>query len=216
MNSFKDFLDAIPKLTHLPLPGTTSQLKMAAIDRLEDLQRLNLQNKTPKTAAVMMLLYPIDGVTHFVLIERAIDDSKHSGQIAFPGGRMDPEDNGFAQATAVRETWEEIGVAHERQHVIRAGTSIYIPPSNYEVYPYLAFAKAKPQFKLQVSEVRSIIEVPLARLLERTSITQQAITTSYMNDVTVPCFLLNGRVVWGATAMILSEFRDLLLHKSLT
>jgi 8-oxo-dGTP pyrophosphatase MutT (NUDIX family) len=211
VQSFEKFLNYAPKLSHLPLPGLPSQLKMAALERLEELQELGLKSGTAKTAAVMMLLYPVAGETHFVLIERAVSDSAHSGQIAFPGGRMDPEDLNNPMNTAIRETWEEIGVHPQQQEVLVAGTSIYIPPSNYRVFPYLAFAKARPTFTLQLSEVKSILEVPVAGLLNPASATTQVLATSYGNNMEVPCFVLNGQVVWGATAMILMEFRDLLL-----
>lgn len=210
MKSFSTFLKVAPKLKLLPLPGIDSQLKMAALDRLEELQRTTLTQHKPKLAAVMMLLYPIDNETHFVLIERAVSDSTHSGQIAFPGGRMDPEDHNDPMKTAMRETWEEIGVPQTDQYVLAAGTSIYIPPSNYRVYSYLAFAKARPLFHLQISEVQSILEVPLASLLNDANATKRMLKTSYLESTEVPCFILNNQVVWGATAMILMEFKDLL------
>lgn len=163
-----------------------------------------------KKAAVMLLLYPVAGVTHFVLIERAVSHSTHSGQIALPGGRMDPEDNDDPLATAIRETWEEVGVHPTQQEVLAAGTSIYIPPSNYKVFPYFAFAKARPTFTLQVSEVQSILEVPLASLLDVTNTGKKVLSTTYLSNIEVPCFTFNNRVVWGATAMILMEFKDLI------
>jgi 8-oxo-dGTP pyrophosphatase MutT (NUDIX family) len=209
VHSFEDFLKYASKLRNLPLPGLDSQLKMAAIERLDELQRNGLNSTNHKTAAVMMLLYPIQGKTHFVLIERAVTDSTHSGQIAFPGGRMDPEDNNDPEITALRETWEEVGVPIAQQEVLLAGTSIYIPPSNYRVYPYLAFAKARPKFTLQVSEVQSILEVPIASLLDDANITTKMLKTSYLDITEVPCFMLNNRVVWGATAMMLMEFKEI-------
>lgn len=163
----------------------------------------------------MMLCYPIDGVTHFALIERVTSHGAHSGQIAFPGGRMDPEDRNDPVKTAMRETWEEIGVPMEQQHIVKAGTSVYIPPSNYDVYPYLAFAKARPQFTLQHSEVKSLLEVPITSLLRNAQITTQNLTTSYAIDINVPCFILNNQVVWGATAMMLMEFKELIEKASL-
>jgi hypothetical protein len=122
---------------------------------------------------------------------------------------MDPEDNDDPEITALRETWEEVGVPISQQEVLIAGTSIYIPPSNYRVYPYLAFAKARPTFTLQVSEVQSILEVPIASLLDDTSVTKKTLKTSYLESTEVPCFILNDTIVWGATAMILMEFKEL-------
>ncbi len=209
MESFTEFLKQTPKLKHLPLPGIASQHKMAVAGRQQDLAH---GKAGFKKAAVMFLVYPINGQTHFVLIERAITDSTHSGQIALPGGRMDPEDLDNPMTTAIRETWEEVGVHPQQQEVLKAGTALYIPPSNYKVYPYFAFAKARPTFTLQESEVQSILEVPLVRLLDDATIGTKVLSTSYISNLEVPCFTLNDHVIWGATAMILMEFRDLLIN----
>jgi 8-oxo-dGTP pyrophosphatase MutT (NUDIX family) len=208
LTSFNDFLNIIPKLTKMPLPGEKSQLQMAAVERLEELQKLTLANKTPKEAATMMLIYPKNDVPYFVLIERMISHGTHSGQIAFPGGRAEKEDQDFS-ITALRETEEEVGIAMSDQHLIRSATPIYIPPSNYLVRPYLAFAKASLSFTPQPSEVKSIIEVPLMELMDSSNISTYNLSTSYMEKVDVPCFLLQNQIVWGATAMMLYEFREM-------
>lgn len=209
MKTFEDFLDRVPKLRHSTLPGWTAQLKMAAMERLEDLQRATLRMKDAKKASTMMLVYEKNGLPYFVLIERAKSAGKHSGQIAFPGGRSELED-GSHEKTATRETFEEIGVAEEIQQVIKAGTPLYIPPSNYMVYPFLAFAKAKPKFTPQKSEVNRILEIPLAELFNENVISTTTLSTSYMSEVSVPCFKFDNLIVWGATAMMLYEFKVLL------
>ncbi len=193
----------------MPLPGFEAQLKMAAVERLEELQRESLLNKKPRKAAVMMLIYPINDIAHFVLIERMISKGAHSGQIAFPGGRKEEEDQDDA-VTAIRETHEEVGIIPEQQEIITAGTPIYIPPSNYMVAPFLAFAKAELQFTPQPSEVKSIIEVPLHELMDARNVRQHTLSTSYATDITVPCYCLQDQVVWGATAMMLAEFKTML------
>lgn len=193
----------------MPLPGPETQLKMAAVERLEELQRDTLEHKKPRHAAVMMLVYPINDVAHFVLIERMESKGAHSGQIAFPGGRKEPEDDNDA-FTALRETQEEVGIAAQLQEIITPGTPIYIPPSNYMVAPFLAFAKAELQFTPQPSEVKSIIEIPLHELLDSKNEQSQTISTSYMSEIKVPCYRLQNQVVWGATAMILAEFKEII------
>lgn len=209
MISFDSFVKAIPNLKKIPLPGAVAQHEMAAVERLEELQNKLLKTKKPKHAAVMMLIYPKDNEAYFALIERMVSTGAHSGQIAFPGGRREPEDPDGA-TTALRETWEEIGISMEQQHIINAATPIYIPPSNYMVAPYLAFAKAELQFTPQPSEVKSIIEVPLAQLLDDVNQSTKTLSTSYMKEVTVPCYLLANQIVWGATAMMLAEFKVML------
>jgi len=194
----------------MELPGEKAQLQMAAMERLEELQRSYLATRTPKEAATMMLLYPKNDAPYFVLIERKISKGTHSGQIAFPGGRAEKEDADFS-VTALRETEEEVGIAQSDQQLIRSATPIYIPPSNYLVRPYIAFAKANLSFRPQPSEVKSIIEVPLVALLDPKNISTYNLSTSYLKNVDVPCFLLQGQIVWGATAMMLYEFREMFL-----
>ncbi|WP_303686142.1 CoA pyrophosphatase [Nonlabens dokdonensis] len=213
MTSFQEFLDRISKLKNLPLPGLQSQLKMAAVERLDEMRHSAMKAQNHKEASVMMLVYPKNDIPHFVLIERAQTKGKHSGQIAFPGGRKEKTDvdNSY---TALRETEEEIGISIEHQHLITSLTSLYIPPSNYMVYPYLAFAKAELQFKAQPSEVKSIIEIELAELLKDQNVSKTVLSTSYMKEVSVPCFYFGDVMVWGATAMMLQEIKDYFLQAS--
>lgn len=193
----------------MELPGIDIQHRMAAVERLAELQETSLKAQQPKRAAVMMLIYPKNHQPHFVLIERMQSPGAHSGQIAFPGGRREPEDRND-QETAIRETFEEVGVSQQMQQVICSGTPVYIPPSNYLVSPYLAFAKAQPTFTPQPEEVQSIIEVPLADLLSQKYKGTATLSTSYMKEVEVPCYRLNKQVVWGATAMMLAEFEHMI------
>ncbi|MEN8815246.1 MAG: NUDIX domain-containing protein [Nonlabens sp.] len=209
MTSFKEFLNQLSKLKNLPLPGLESQLKMAAVERLEEMQAVALENKLPKEASVMMLIYPKNDIPHFVLIERTQSKGKHSGQIAFPGGRKEKTDIDNS-VTALRETEEEIGILMEDQELVMPLTSIYIPPSNYMVYPYLAFAKAELQFTPQPSEVKSIIEIEVSELLKDKNVSRTTLSTSYMQEVSVPCFYFGEIMVWGATAMMLQEIKDVL------
>ncbi|MEN8901789.1 MAG: CoA pyrophosphatase [Nonlabens sp.] len=202
-------MNQLSKLKNLPLPGLESQLKMAAVERLEEMQAVALENKLPKEASVMMLIYPKNDIPHFVLIERTQSKGKHSGQIAFPGGRKEKTDIDNS-VTALRETEEEIGILMEDQELVMPLTSIYIPPSNYMVYPYLAFAKAELQFTPQPSEVKSIIEIEVSELLKDKNVSRTTLSTSYMQEVSVPCFYFGEIMVWGATAMMLQEIKDVL------
>ncbi len=200
----------LSKLQKIELPGAASQLKMAVMERKEALQYINYDKIKPKEASVMMLIYPKKNVPHFVLIERTLSKGKHSGQIAFPGGKREKSDADHS-ITAMRETEEEIGIPRAQQHLIMPLSSIYIPPSNYMVYPYLAFAKANLTFQPQPSEVKSIIEIKLSELLNPDNHKQTTMSTSYMNKMEVPCFNFGEVMVWGATAMMLQEIKDILI-----
>ena len=133
----------------------------------------------------------------------------HSAQVSFPGGRFEDGD-GSLKETALRETEEEVGVNKQEITVLKELTDIYIPPSNFYVQPYLGLIRATPKFTLQKEEVEELIEVPLDHFLDDSTITIQTLSTSYAKNIKVPAFLLNGHLVWGATAMMLSEVREMI------
>ncbi len=161
-------------------------------------------------AGVLALFYPDDElVTRFALILRKTYRGVHSGQVGLPGGKKEEEDHDF-EATALRETEEEIGVLRSKIRVIKELTEVFIPPSNFVVKPYLGFTEERPQFQLQPDEVEDIIEVYLQELLEDANTTVQQLSTSYASKIQVPAYKLQGQVVWGATAMMLSELKELL------
>lgn len=158
----------------------------------------------------MVLFYPNSiGEAMLVLILRKIYKGVHSGQIAFPGGRMEPED-GNMQETALRETQEEIGANPENIAVLKELTHFYIPPSNFWVHPFIGITDTTQSFVPQESEVEAIIEVRVEDFLNQKSLVQTILSTSYMVETTVPAFQLNGHIVWGATGMILSEVKAIL------
>jgi 8-oxo-dGTP pyrophosphatase MutT (NUDIX family) len=133
----------------------------------------------------------------------------HSSQVGFPGGKYEDEDPGL-EYTALRETFEEVGVPIATMNVLKALTKLYIPPSNFTVSPYLAITAQTPQFVKQDDEVEDLIEVSLSHFLDDTNRSQVNVMTSMNIELEVPAFTLNGHIVWGATAMMLSELKDLL------
>lgn len=157
-----------------------------------------------------MLLYPRDEEVYTVFIRRAgrIEQDKHKGQISFPGGKREAGDPDMA-ASAVRETEEEIGVNRQRIRVLRELTPLYIPVSNFLVHPFLGLAEDRPEFTPQPEEVDGILEVPLRHILDpdKQRLTDISIHTGLtLRDV--PYYHLNDQIVWGATAMIISEFQS--------
>lgn len=206
---FKDFINCIPKITQEKLLGDVAHQLMSPPERIELMKEFELNKVTPREAAVMMLFYPKNNNTHLVLILRNSYNGVHSSQIAFPGGKVEKFDINYEQ-TALRETHEEIGVDPKSIKIIRPFTEIYVPPSNFIVYPFLGFASDELSFYPDPKEVAGIIELPINDFLDDKLIVNKIMSTSYSNNIQVPAFLIKEHLVWGATAMILSELKQML------
>lgn len=208
--NFNDFLESIPKIKNIQLPGEVSQFKMIPPFRQELARQQNQGAKNSKKAGVLALFYPDKAHnTKFILILRKSYKGVHSAQVAFPGGKPEPQDTSL-EDTAIRETFEEVGVPIKSVEVFKKLTQVYIPPSNFYVQPFLGIVKATPKFIKQDDEVESLIEVDLKYFLDDNRIINSTVNTSYSVEVEVPAFKLNDHIVWGATAMMLSEIKDLL------
>ncbi|WP_024480085.1 NUDIX hydrolase [Cellulophaga baltica] len=207
--NFDDFSKRISKIKNLPLPGADSHYKMAPDIRIEELEKLDKVPKKARKAAVMSLFYPKEEETTLLLILRKTYKGVHSNQIGFPGGKAEKFDPDLLH-TALRETHEEVGVLPENVEVIKSLTELFIPPSNFEVQPYIGLYKNPSPFIIQEREVAALVEVSLQDFMDDTAIFSQNLTTSYAENIDVPAFKLNGYTVWGATAMMLSEVKELL------
>lgn len=208
--NFNQFLNSISKIENIPLPAEASQFKMSPPFRLKLQEMQKDKINQAKKAGVMALFYPnMEMQTNLVLILRKTYKGVHSAQVGFPGGKIEEQDLSI-QDTALRETYEEIGVSIQSIKVLREMTQVYIPPSNFFVQPYIGITQETPRFIKQDDEVEDIIEVPLIDFLDDTNIITESVSTSYKINVDVPAFKLNNHVVWGATAMMLSEIKDLL------
>lgn len=206
---FQDFLQYVPNLIPVELPAVSAHIKMAPKERIAALNDPDLKIENPRIAAVMMLLYPKNGKTNLVLIVRNAYNGVHSSQIAFPGGKFETTDANYEE-TALRETHEEIGVTPDKIKIVKHFTPMYIPPSNFLVHPFLGIATEELSFYPDVREVAAILELPLSVFLDDEIIIEATLSTSYANNALVPAFNIQNHIVWGATAMILSELRDVL------
>ncbi len=157
----------------------------------------------------MLLLYSVKNQLHFALTERNIYKGVHSGQISLPGGRMEKEDIDL-QATALRETYEEIGIIPASVEVLGNLSTIYIPPSKSIVYPYIGYLPASPLYKIDSREVNKIIEFPFDAFKEITYKNKPMKMSTGVIIKDVPYFDILGYTVWGATAMILNEFKHIM------
>ena len=192
------------------LPGFSVQSKMDPISRKQPGEYLNA-SRSPKNSAVMVLLYPNEqtSVASVILIVRSEHEKgNHSGQISFPGGGVDEKDADLS-STALREMEEEIGVDRNSISVIGALSPLYIPVSNYLVHPFVGIATKRPVFKKNDREVNSLLEVAIHEFLTDKNRTTSDIFLKLRNQtMQVPCFSINGKIIWGATAMMLAEFSE--------
>tara|TARA_R110002073_G_scaffold334200_1_gene523206 strand:- start:2078 stop:2707 length:630 start_codon:yes stop_codon:yes gene_type:complete len=205
---FENFLSKIDQLKSIPLGGLDAQFKLAPKLRLGyDAEKIRSNN--PKKAAVLALFYPnSENKATFLLTQRASYKGTHSAQISFPGGKIEKNDLNLSE-TALRETYEEVGVNHQDIKIVREITDVYIPPSNFLATPFIGYTKYRPSFSIN-EEVQTTIEVLVSDLLDDTNLDSIIMNTSYMDNISVPCFKLNNYIVWGATGMMLSEIKEML------
>ena len=182
---------------------------MSPLNRIKELKNIEIQKMNPRKAAVTSLFYPDkDFNTRLLLILRKTYKGVHSNQVGFPGGKVEKSDVSLMH-TALRETYEEVGVAAEKINLIMPLSEVYIPPSNFIVKPFLGIINEPPSFIPQETEVEKIIEVLLSDFLDEKSVYLEKVNTSYNLSIEAPIFKLNNYSVWGATAMILSEVKEL-------
>lgn len=201
----KEFTDALLQILSEGLPGPAAQRFMAPAGRVVGPYEGG-DYPDEKKASVMVLLFPKDEVVHSVLMERPSYDGVHSGQISFPGGGQELQDEN-AWFTALRETKEEVGVEGIRH--LGALSPLYIPPSNFFVRPYLGWLPHYPTFIPDEKEVASIVEFPVQHILTASSKSTMLVERNTWR-MQVPCYIIGNHKVWGATAIILSELEALL------
>ncbi len=191
----------------LPLPGVQAQQRTEPITR-QNFKEKYLHEEPPRLSAILILLYEDEGQIKTVFIERPKYDGVHSGQIAFPGGRHEISDISLID-TALREAKEEIGIKPQTIKVLGTLSNLYIPPSNFDVLPVLGISSEKPTFVADPFEVKKIIPMPLIHLINPSNCRMEEINLRN-NKVSVPCYVYQDTIIWGATAMILSEFVEIL------
>lgn len=207
---FTDFKYKIPNLEKIGLPGEKAHFKLAPLIRTEELANLDIESRKPNRAGVLAVFYPDNEEnTRLALILRKTYKGVHSNQVGFPGGRVERNDISM-EHTALRETEEEIGIPRADIKVLKELTRLYIPPSNFWVHPFMGILEKTPVLVAQEDEVQEILEVNIDHFLDERSMVSQILSTSYAKNIEVPAFNLNGHVVWGATAMMLSELKELL------
>jgi 8-oxo-dGTP pyrophosphatase MutT (NUDIX family) len=211
MISTDTFIDELRERLARPLPGVEAQFKMAFARRAEELRNNPAPPPDARVACVLNLLHRHEGHWRTVLIQRTENPrDRHSGQVSFPGGRYE-ENDGELVNVALREAHEEVGVSPLEVEVLGRLTELYIPVSNFVVHPFVGVLLGPPDFKPQTGEVESILTPPLTAFAQPES--RKMTDLRVAQGITlkgVPYFDVEGRVVWGATAMILSEFLEVM------
>ena len=201
-------LDDVRRALARPRPGLDAQLKMAPQPRPGWDPDFTLPSDC-REGGVLILLYPRAKRLHLVLTRRTETVRSHKGQISLPGGRREAGES--LVQTALRETCEELGVPPEGTEVIGQLSALYTPPSNYCIHPFVAYRPYSPAFRPDPVEVAEVLEVPLSTLLDPAIRNVELWSDpGFDSPRRVPFFDVNGQVVWGATAMILSELVTLL------
>lgn len=192
------------------LPGEQSHQKMSPLNR--PLTSDALKNTSDyRESAVAIVLFESNNQIECILTQRPEYDGSHSGQVSFPGGKKELSDTNL-EATARRECREEIGVELSLEHYLGELSPVYIPVSRFLVLPYVYFLPSIPTFVRDAHEVAEIFTFPLFDLKKEELISTMELKlpngTIYRN---VPYFNLNNKKVWGATALMLSELKDVLM-----
>jgi 8-oxo-dGTP pyrophosphatase MutT (NUDIX family) len=211
MSKLKKLLKSLYFELDNQLPGETSHLKMAPYKRANAKEVLSTKI-TPRLASTLLLLHEKNNSINFTLIKRPNYNGTHGGQISFPGGKL--EENETIMEAAIRETEEEIGISKESINLLGQLTQVYIPPSNFLITPFIGFLDAEPNYFPDAREVERIIDIPISELLDESLVKKKKISVdNYGKDkfyIDAPYYELQNSVVWGATALVLSEFKDIL------
>ena len=205
---FQSFISQLENRLKQPLPGAEAQFKMASQFRLPaDMEKFDLSKA--RKGAVLILLYPHEDKVNTVLTLRPSYDGVHSGQVSFPGGKLDPGDESLS-AAALREAEEEVGLSRNDITLIGNLSNLYIPPSNFLVSPFIGKMNKKPLLARNEREVEKIIEVPITYFLDESIKGRKTITPREFVTFEAPYYNVEGHTVWGATAMMLSEMMEVI------
>jgi len=200
------FLESLEARLKGPKPGLAAQLKMVPEPRPGQKTYDEVQD-TCRPAAVLILIYPHRGKMHLVLTLRTSKVDHHRDQVSLPGGEKDGHET--VVEAALRETAEELGVRASAVRVLGQLTPLYIPPSNFCIFPVVAAAEKRPRFHRAPAEVAEVIDLPLDILLDPGKVRRE-VWRLRDQDTVVPFYAFGGHKIWGATAMVLAEFAEII------
>ena len=205
-----DFISRLAFIIENELPGEVAHHRLSPLHRPVTSEILKSLTEY-KASAVAIILFEDQDDHHFILIQRTEYKGKHSGQISFPGGKKEESDTSF-EDTARRESFEEIGIDLRDATLLGKLSPVYIPVSGFLVEPFVFYYPYTPEFQLQDREVASIFSVPLKELIEENVISTMNISSeNKLVMKNVPCFNLQEKQVWGATALMINELREIII-----
>ncbi|OIP01271.1 MAG: hypothetical protein AUJ98_05100 [Bacteroidetes bacterium CG2_30_33_31] len=194
------------------LPGHKAHKILSPPYRDEEIKKRIDASDIPRNSSVLLLLYQKNGSLNIPFIKRSVYEGVHSGQISLPGGKHENFDVDF-KATALREANEEIGIISADVQILGQISDLYIPPSNFRVKVFVGYLPYQPMLIPDKKEVQKIIEIPLVDIFKDDIIKSKVFyVSSYGIERKSPYFDLCGVEIWGATAMIISEFREIILQ----
>jgi 8-oxo-dGTP pyrophosphatase MutT (NUDIX family) len=205
---FTEFILLLEDRLRKTLPGRAAQLKMSSMARIQELINI-MPSPDARQSSVLILLYPLEGDIGLVLMLRPEYKGIHSGQISLPGGKYEESDESLI-FTALREANEEIGITPSMVQIIGQLTEMYIPPSHYLVTPVVGYQATRPVFTADPKEVARIIEIRLSDLMDNTKVQMKKMKLRLGITLKVPSFFIDDNIIWGATAMILSELKEII------
>ena len=207
------FLSQLAHTLKHNLPGERAHLPLSPLHR--PVTSEVIQNLTEyKESAVAVVLFEVETTLQCILIQRTEYTGKHSGQISFPGGKKDNEDADLL-ATAIRECLEEVGVDISSSEYLGKLSQVYIPVSGFLVEPHVFYYPEVPTFVQQEREVAAVFTISLDELIAEDVISEMKVTTeNKLVKMNVPCFNIRDKQIWGATAVILNELREVVRDKS--
>ncbi len=195
----------IQQLLNGELPGARSHRKMLPPGR--ELTVSPADRGHVRYSSVLLLLFPVDGKVYTCLTRRNLSMRNHPGQVSLPGGRIEQGES--PEVTALREAHEEVGISPPDVTMLGRLSELYVQVSRYTIFPYVGWTEKKPDFVLNQNEAEKLILLPIREFMEKRRIEQVPVTI-WSRNVDVPGYSFDGEVIWGATAMILAEFFDIL------
>jgi 8-oxo-dGTP pyrophosphatase MutT (NUDIX family) len=204
--SIANFLSEISQILKQDKPGLNAHSQMMPQGRI----MVPEDEKQPRKSAVLLLFYLQNNRLYFPIIRRPVYNGIHSGQMALPGGKFEDRDKSLVE-TALRECHEEIGVLPNEVRVLGALSELYIHVTHMLVLPVVGFVEKKPTFKTDPLEVDALFEIEYQQLFDP-ELKKKEPWNLRGETIDVPFYYFAKQKVWGATAMILSEFEQMMQH----